>query len=57
VVKTTLLKVLYGDTGFPLSIKSGSVEYGMVGDQNEVITTSNIQNTGSRRSPTFRRVR
>jgi len=41
--KTTLLKVLYGDVGFPLSIKSGSVEYGMVGDQNEEITTSNIQ--------------
>jgi peptide/nickel transport system ATP-binding protein len=41
--KTTLLKVLYGDVGFPLSIKSGSVNYGMVGDQNEEITTSNIK--------------
>ncbi len=41
--KTTLLKVLYGDVGYPLSIKSGSVEYGMVGDQNEEITTRNIQ--------------
>ncbi|HSV86262.1 MAG TPA: ABC transporter ATP-binding protein [Levilinea sp.] len=41
--KTTLLKVLYGDVGYPLSIKSGSVDYGMTGAQNEEITTSNIK--------------
>jgi peptide/nickel transport system ATP-binding protein len=42
--KTTLLKVLYGDIGFPLSIKSGTVDYGMQGDRGEVITTENVQN-------------
>jgi peptide/nickel transport system ATP-binding protein len=42
--KTTLLKVLYGDIGFPLSIKSGSVDYGMQGDHGEAITTKNVQN-------------
>src|SRR5512138_2820308 len=41
--KTTLLKVLYGDIGFPLSIKSGSVDYGMRGDRGENITSTNIQ--------------
>lgn len=40
--KTTLLKVLYGDIGFPLSIKSGSVDYGLT-DKNVIITTDNIQ--------------
>jgi peptide/nickel transport system ATP-binding protein len=40
--KTTLLKVLYGDIGFPLSIESGSVDYGLT-DQNVQITTENIQ--------------
>lgn len=47
--KTTLLKVLYGDVGFPLAIREGSVEYGMVGDQNEEITTQNIQKYWFRR--------
>lgn len=41
--KTTLLKVLYGDIGFPLSIKSGTVDYGMVAEDNELITTYNIK--------------
>lgn len=41
--KTTLLKVLYGDIGFPLSIQSGSVDYGMQGDRGDTITTANIQ--------------
>ena len=41
--KSTLLKVLYGDIGYPLSIKSGSVDYGMVDDRLEEITTGNIQ--------------
>jgi peptide/nickel transport system ATP-binding protein len=40
--KTTLLKVLYGDIGFPLSIKSGSVDYGLT-DKSVLITTENIQ--------------
>jgi len=40
--KTTLLKVLYGDIVFPLSIKSGSVDYGLT-DKNVLITTENIQ--------------
>lgn len=42
--KTTLLKVLYGDIGFPLAIKSGTVDYGMTGFNDEVITTKNIKN-------------
>jgi peptide/nickel transport system ATP-binding protein len=41
--KTTLLKVLYGDIGFPLTIKSGSVDYGMQSERGENITTANIQ--------------
>jgi peptide/nickel transport system ATP-binding protein len=41
--KTTLLKVLYGDIGFPLAIQSGSVDYGMTGDRGEAITSANIQ--------------
>lgn len=40
--KTTLLKVLYGDIGFPLSIKSGSVDYGLT-EKDVLITTENIQ--------------
>lgn len=40
--KTTLLKVLYGDIGFPLSIESGSVDYGLT-DGGRPITTENIQ--------------
>jgi peptide/nickel transport system ATP-binding protein len=42
--KTTLLKVLYGDIGYPLAIQSGSVDYGLTGDNGEVITTKNIKN-------------
>lgn len=41
--KTTLLKILYGDIGFPLAIKSGSVDYGMQGDRGDLLTTQNIQ--------------
>jgi len=41
--KTTLLKVLYGDIGFPLSIESGSVDYGLTDEYDELITTYNIQ--------------
>jgi peptide/nickel transport system ATP-binding protein len=41
--KTTLLKVLYGDIGFPLAIQSGSIDYGMLGDRGDALTTQNIQ--------------
>lgn len=41
--KTTLLKVIYGDIGFPLSIQSGSVDYGLTDEYDELITTYNIQ--------------
>jgi peptide/nickel transport system ATP-binding protein len=41
--KTTLLKVIYGDIGFPLSIESGSVDYGLTDEYDELITTYNIQ--------------
>lgn len=41
--KTTLLNVLYGDIGFPLSIQSGSVDYGLTDENNELITTYNIR--------------
>ncbi|MBZ0288581.1 MAG: ABC transporter ATP-binding protein [Anaerolineae bacterium] len=41
--KTTLLKVLYGDVGYPLSHKSGEVCYGFYDRANQEITHRNIQ--------------
>lgn len=41
--KTTLLKVLYGDIGFPLALDSGEVCYGFHDRANQEITTRNIR--------------
>jgi peptide/nickel transport system ATP-binding protein len=42
--KSTLMKVLYGDTGFPLELSSGSVDYGFKNDRGQQVTNKNIQN-------------
>jgi len=41
--KSTLLKVIYGDLAYPLSLKSGSVQYGFDGSNGYEVTTRNIQ--------------
>jgi peptide/nickel transport system ATP-binding protein len=41
--KTTLLKVLYGDIGYPLALKSGAVRYGFYDRSNQEITHQNIR--------------
>lgn len=41
--KTTLLRVLYGDVRFPLSLKAGSVQYGFCNDDGEEATSNNIR--------------
>jgi peptide/nickel transport system ATP-binding protein len=41
--KTTLMKVIYGDTGFPLSLSAGSVDYGFDDDRGQRVTSENIQ--------------
>jgi peptide/nickel transport system ATP-binding protein len=41
--KSTLMKVIYGDTGFPLSLSGGNVEYGIRDENGEEITSKNIQ--------------
>lgn len=41
--KTTLMKVLYGDIGFPLALKTGHVEYNFCTEQGEPVTTQNIR--------------
>lgn len=40
--KTTLLKVLYGDLIYPLSLANGGVEYGIQDEAGEEITSRNI---------------
>jgi peptide/nickel transport system ATP-binding protein len=42
--KSTLMKVIYGDTGFPLSLSKGSVDYGFENDRGQPVTSQNIQN-------------
>lgn len=42
--KTTLLRVIYGDVSFPLSLKSGHVQYGLRDDQGAEVTSENIRN-------------
>jgi peptide/nickel transport system ATP-binding protein len=37
------MKVLYGDTGYPLELSRGSVDYGFENDQRQRITSQNIQ--------------
>ena len=41
--KSTLMKVIYGDTGFPLGLSAGSVDYGFENDRREPVTSQNIQ--------------
>ena len=41
--KSTLMKVIYGDTGFPLGLSSGSVDYGFDNDRGQRVTSKNIQ--------------
>jgi peptide/nickel transport system ATP-binding protein len=41
--KSTLMKVIYGDIGYPLGLSSGSVDYGLLNDRGEAVTTQNIQ--------------
>jgi peptide/nickel transport system ATP-binding protein len=41
--KSTLMKVIYGDTGFPLGLSSGSVDYGFNNDRGQPVTSKNIQ--------------
>jgi len=47
--KTTLLKVLYGDLGFPLSLKRGTVRYGFRDGDGKEVTSSNIKEFWFRR--------
>ena len=41
--KSTLMKVIYGDIGFPLELASGSVDYGFQNDRGQPVTSQNIQ--------------
>ncbi len=41
--KSTLMKVIYGDTGFPLSLSNGSVDYGFENEKMQPVTNQNIQ--------------
>jgi peptide/nickel transport system ATP-binding protein len=47
--KSTLLKVIYGDLVYPLSLKSGSVQYGFEDPSGYEVTTRNIQEYWFRR--------
>jgi peptide/nickel transport system ATP-binding protein len=47
--KTTLMKVIYGDIGFPLSLPSGQVEYDFNTAKGEPVTTANIRDYWFRR--------
>ncbi len=47
--KTTLMKVLYGDVGFPLDLAQGSVDYGLSNDRGQAVTSANIQREWFRR--------
>lgn len=41
--KSTLMKVIYGDTGFPLELSAGSIDYGFENDRGQPVTSQNIQ--------------
>lgn len=41
--KSTLMKVIYGDTGFPLDLSKGGVDYGFENDRGQPVTSQNIQ--------------
>ncbi len=41
--KSTLMKVIYGDTGFPLELSKGRIDYGFENDRGQAVTSENIQ--------------
>ncbi|HRJ40670.1 MAG: ABC transporter ATP-binding protein [Caldilineaceae bacterium] len=41
--KTTLLKVLYGDIGYPLTLKTGGIQYGFPDETGEEVTSATIR--------------
>jgi peptide/nickel transport system ATP-binding protein len=41
--KSTLMKVIYGDLGFPLALSAGSVDYGLLNERGQAVTSQNIQ--------------
>lgn len=41
--KSTLLKLIYGDINFPLSLRSGNIEYGFEDNKGQEVTTATIQ--------------
>src|SRR5665213_3127194 len=41
--KSTLMKLIYGDVTSPMSLASGSIEYGFGDDKGRPITSDNIQ--------------
>ena len=41
--KSTLMKVIYGDTGFPLELSNGRVDYGFENARGQPVTSQNIQ--------------
>lgn len=41
--KTTLLKVLYGDIGYPLTLKTGGIQYGFSDETGEEVTSATIR--------------
>ncbi len=47
--KSTLMKVIYGDVSSPLSLPSGSVEYGIRDEYGDEVTSKNIQKQWFRR--------
>lgn len=47
--KSTLMKVIYGDTGFPLELSKGFVDYGFKTAQGQPVTSQNIQSEWFRR--------
>jgi len=40
--KSTLMKVIYGDTGYPLELTNGCVDYGFQNDHGQPVTSQNI---------------
>lgn len=47
--KTTLLKILYGDVTYPLSLSAGHIDYGIKDAKGQEITTRNIRDYWFRR--------
>jgi len=41
--KSTLLKVIYGDLIYPLSLKTGNIQYGFEDERGNEVTTDNVK--------------